>query len=86
MFPFSTISMGLLFIVVGPFLVVAVLAYVLLLCAVFGALINLGRWLLFGKYRRHESQRLSKSSLQQQNVEAQATNTALWDPWIDGVW
>jgi hypothetical protein len=84
-FPSSKFWMGLLFVVVGVFLVVAVLVLVLVylfcICVVFAALRRLVRQLLFG-IERWQMER--QSSSQQNDLESQEINAGLWDRWIDG--
>jgi hypothetical protein len=88
-FPFSNIWMALLFVMVGAFFVVAVpvlvMVYLFFFLTVCRALMALRRRLRFGTDRTHESQRSSKSSLQQKDLESHGTYSGLWDRWIDGL-
>jgi hypothetical protein len=88
-FPFSSISIALLFVVVGAFFVVAipvlVMVYLFLMFAFFAVLRGFARRFCFGTVRTHASHRLSNSSHQQKDLESHGTNTDLWDLWIDGV-
>jgi len=87
-FPFSSVSFGLLFVVVGAFFVVAVpiilMAYVSMVIALSRALMGLGRRLLFGADQDSESQRKGKPSLLQKDHETQGIDNGFWDQWIDG--
>ena len=89
-FPFSTLVLGLLFVVVGVFFVVAipviVMAYLFLTITFSRAIMSLGRRLLFGADQDSESQRTGKPSLLQKDLETQGTDAGLWDRWIDGSW
>jgi hypothetical protein len=86
-FPFSIASLGLLFVVVGAFFVVAipviVMAYLLMTIALVRALMGLGRRLLFGVGQDFALPKGGKPSLQA-SLEIQRTDAALWDRWIDG--
>jgi uncharacterized membrane protein YdfJ with MMPL/SSD domain len=78
-FPFSLITLGLVFVVVGAFFVLAVsvivMAYVLMAITVARAIMGLGRRLLFGTDR---------DSRAGKNSELHGPNNDLWDQWIDG--
>lgn len=86
-FPFSSISLGLLFVVVGAFFVVAVLiilmAYMFMVIAFCRALMGLDRRFPCGADQDSESQSRRKPSLLQKDLATQGTNTGLWDRWID---
>ena len=83
-FPFSSISLVLLSVVVGVFFVVAVpiilLAYVFLTITFSRAIMSLSRRLLYGADQDSESQSVNKPFL-----ESLSTDAGLWDRWIDGV-
>jgi hypothetical protein len=87
-FPFSSISIGVLAVLVGAFFIVAipviVMAYVLLTIAFSRALAGLGRRLLSGAVQDPACQRIGESCLTQKDVELRATAAGLWDRWIDG--
>ena len=87
-FPFSTLVLGLLFVVVGVFFIVAVpvivMAYVFLTITISRAIMSLSRRLLFGADQTSESQRTGKPSLLQKDLKPQGTDAGLWDRWIDG--
>jgi hypothetical protein len=87
-FPFSSISLGLLFVVVGAFFLVAVpvivMAYLLMTIALARALMGLGRRLLFGAVQDCGTQRTIKPCPFQKDMEPPATAAGLWDQWIDG--
>jgi hypothetical protein len=83
-FPFSMISIGLLFVVVGAFAVVAVpilvmvyLTFVVVICR---AAMALGRRLFSGA---NSSQMTNKLFLFRKDVESQGTGAGLWDRWIE---
>ncbi len=84
-FPFSKIWIGLLFVVVGAFFIVAisviVMTYLFFIFGFFRALIDFARRLLFGA---DQSQMTSNSSHQQKDLQRQGINAELWDRWIDG--
>jgi hypothetical protein len=88
-FPFSSISIGVFAVLVGAFFIVAVpvtvMAYVLMTIAFSRALMGLGRRLLFGPGYDCGWHRTTKPCPLQKNVEPQATDTDLWDRWIDGL-
>jgi hypothetical protein len=88
-FPFSNIWMGLLFVVVGAFVVVVVpvtvVAYLVLIVAFYRAFTALGRRLLVGAGHCFESLRTRRPSILQKNLAPHRSNTDLWDRWIDGV-
>jgi hypothetical protein len=87
-FPFSLITLGLVFVVVGAFFVVAipviVMAYVLMTITVARAIMGLGHRLLFGKDQNSGSLPLGKLWPLQKTVEPERADTGLWDRWIDG--
>ncbi len=88
-YPFSSIWLGLLVVVIGAFFVVAISVDVII-CLFFMVAINrglkaLGSRLLFGTHHSSELQRMSKSSYLQKDRVSQQTDTGLWDRWIDGV-
>jgi hypothetical protein len=87
-FPFSNFWMGLLFVLVGAFFVVAipviVMAYLFLMWTFFAALRSLTRRLLYGAGHNSGSQWTSKPSLLRKDLRPQGTDTDLWDRWIDG--
>jgi hypothetical protein len=87
-YPFSNISMGLFFVTIGAFALVAVpvlvLVYLFFLVAGYRALTALGRRLLFGPNHGSAFQMASKSSRDQKHLESQGTDMDLWDRWIDG--
>ncbi len=89
-FPFSSISLGLLFVVVGAFFVVAipviVLAYLLMAMTVARALMGLARRLLLGTDQHSGAQLIGKPCPLQEDLEPQGTDLGLWDRWIDGFW
>jgi hypothetical protein len=89
-FPYSRIWIGLLIVVVGAFLAVAVtilvVVYLFFITAFFAALMNLGRRLLYGTDRWHESRTSSQSALEKKGLESLGTCNDLWDRWIDGLW
>jgi hypothetical protein len=80
--------MGLLFVLVGAFFVVAisviVMAYIFMAIAFCRALVGLSRRLLFGAGQNSAWQRIVKPSLLQKDVEAEGSDIGLWDRWIDG--
>ncbi len=88
-FPFSNFWMGLLFVLVGAFFVVAipviVMAYLFLTLAFSAAFMSLGRRLFFGEDQRSGSQRPSKSSVLRKDLESKGTDCDLLDRWIDGI-
>jgi len=83
-FPSSTISMALLFVVVGAFFVVAVpvlvVVYLYFLWKFFTAIRSFARRLLFGTA---PSQMTNKPSLLRKDLEPPGINAGLWDRWID---
>jgi hypothetical protein len=87
-FPFSSISIGVLSVLVGAFFLVAipviVMAYVFMTIAFSRALVGLGRRLLFGAVQDPAWQRMGKPCPFQEHVEPGATAAGLWDRWIDG--
>jgi hypothetical protein len=88
-FPFSNLSMGLLFILVGAFFAVAipviVLAWLFITLVVFRALLGLGHRLIFGSDQGSGWQRTIKPCPVEKDVEPEATAAGLWDLWIDGL-
>jgi hypothetical protein len=82
-FPFSGILLGLFSVLVGTFLIVAIpvllIVYMFMTIALSRALIGIGRRLL-GRDQDSESKTKKKT------CGPKATDTALWDRWIDGVW
>jgi hypothetical protein len=89
-FPFSTLVLGLLFVVVGVFLIVAVpvivMAYVFLTITYTRAIMGLCRRLLFGADQNTESKSKGKPSLLHKDLGPNATDAGLWDRWLDGAW
>jgi hypothetical protein len=89
-FPFSMISMILLWIVVGAFFVVSVpiilITDVLLVVGFYRAMMELGRRLFFRQDPYSESQSMSKTSFVDKDLASEPTDTGVWDPWIDDVW
>jgi hypothetical protein len=89
-FPFSMISLILLWIVVGAFFVVSVpiilLADVFLVVGFYRAIMELGRRLFFRQDPYSESQSMSKTSFMDKDLASEPTDTGVWDPWIDDVW
>lgn len=87
-FPFSSVSIGLLWVVVGAFFVVAVpivvMVYLFFLIAFYRAVIGLGRRLLFGSDLDSESLSNGKELPLEKDLPNIATDDALWDRWIDG--
>jgi hypothetical protein len=87
-FPFSSIWMGLLFVVIGAFFVVAISVNVIVclffMVAICRGLIAIVRRLLFGAEDGSELYRMSESSNLQKDPVPQQTDTGLWDRWIDG--
>lgn len=88
-FPFSLVSMGVLFVVVGAFAIVAipiiVVAYLFLAIAFYRGLMALGCRLLFGEDPMSDSEcATSKPPLLRKHLSPQRTDTELWDRWIDG--
>jgi len=88
-FPFSTISMVLLSIVVGVFFVVSVpiilATYVFLAIGIYRALMSFSRWLLFGSEETYDSGGLGKRSPMNKDLASEPADAGLWDRWIDGV-
>ncbi len=84
-FPFSRFWLGLLFVVVGAFFVVAVsvlvIVYLYLAFALLAALMNIGRRFLFGADR---SQTTNTPFFLKKDLENQGTGAELWDRWVDG--
>ncbi len=89
-FPFSIVPLGLFFVVVGAFAVVAipviVMAYVLMAITFTRAIMGLGRRLLLGASQNTVWHRAGKPSDLQTNLEAQRTDIGVWDRWLDGSW
>jgi hypothetical protein len=87
-YPFSSIWLGLLYVVIGAFFVVAISVNVIVclffIIAIKRGLMAIGRRLLFGADQRSESYRMSESSNSQKDPVPQQTDTGLWDRWIDG--
>jgi hypothetical protein len=87
-YPFSSIWLGLLYVVIGAFFVVAISVNVMVclffMIAIYRGLMAIGRRLLFGADQRSESYRMSESSNSQKDPVSQQTDTGLWDRWIDG--
>jgi hypothetical protein len=87
-FPFSSISLGLLVVMVGAFFIVAipviVMTYLFMTIAVARALMGLARRLLYGSDQNSGWQSVSKPSPLEKDLEPQGTDTGLWDRWIDG--
>jgi hypothetical protein len=88
-FPFSSIWMGLLFVLVGAFFVVAVpiivIAYVLMTIAICRGIMGLARRLVFSSAQNSEWQRMLKPFALQNNIEPERTDSGVWDRWIDGL-
>jgi hypothetical protein len=87
-FPFSIVSLGLLFVVVGAFFIVAipviVFAYLFMTIAVVRALMGLGRRLLtVSDQNAGWLGRIQLSSLKKDAVQT-GMNGQLWDRWLDG--
>jgi hypothetical protein len=89
-FPFSIVSLGLLFVVVGAFFIVAipviVFAYLFMAIGFTRATIGLGRRLLVGSNQSPGLQRTGKPCPLQKDLEPQGTDSGLWDRWTDGVY
>jgi hypothetical protein len=87
-YPFSSIWLGLLYVVIGAFFVVAISVNVMVclffMIAIYRGLMAIGRRLLLGADHCSELQRISESSYLQKDVAPQQTDTCLWDRWIDG--
>jgi hypothetical protein len=90
LYPFSNISMGLFFVTIGAFALVAVpvlvMVYLFLIVVGYRALNKLGRRLLFDPDHGSAFQGASKSFLNQKHLESHGTEMDLWDRWIDGAW
>jgi hypothetical protein len=88
-YPFSSIWVGLLYVVIGAFFVVAISVNVIVclffVFAIYSGLNALARRLLFGADHCSELQRLSQLSNSQKDQVLQQIDTGLWDQWIDGV-
>jgi hypothetical protein len=88
-YPFSSVWLGLLYVVIGAFFVVAISVNVIVclffMVAIYRGLTAIGRRLLFGVEHCSELQRMSESSHLQKDPVSQQTDTGLWDQWIDGV-
>jgi hypothetical protein len=88
-FPFSSIWMGLLFVLVGAFFVVAIpiilMAYLLMTIAICRAIMGLGRRLVIGSRQNSEWQRTVKPFAFQKSMEPASTDNGLLDRWIDGL-
>jgi hypothetical protein len=82
-FPFSGIFLGLFAVLVGTFLIVAIpvllIVYVFMTIALARAFIGIGRRLL-GVAQDSESKPMKKKR------GPRATDSGLWDRWIDGSW
>jgi hypothetical protein len=83
-FPFSGVLMGLLFVLVGSFFLVALVVvsatWFCLAVAIFGAI----RWALLGLVRRNATGVASKSEDPQDKPEPSRGRSDLWDRWLDG--
>jgi hypothetical protein len=83
-FPFSGVLLGLLFVLVGSFFLVALVvvsvAWFCLAVAIFGAI----RWTLLGLVRRNAAGVASKSENPQHKPEPAGERSDLWDRWLDG--
>jgi hypothetical protein len=88
-YPFSSIWLGLLVVVIGAFFVVAISVNVIVclffMVAIYRRLMAIGRRLLFGAAHVSELQRTGKPSFLRKDLAPQPTDTELWDRWIDGV-
>jgi hypothetical protein len=88
-YPFSSIWLGLLVVVIGAFFVVAVpvlvIVYLFFMIAVYRGLTALARRLLFGTDLCSELLMTSKPFPLRKDVAPERTDTELWDRWIDGV-
>ena len=87
-YPFSSIWLGLLVVVIGAFFVVAISVNVIVclffMVAIYRGLMAIGRRLLFRADHGSELQRMSELSNLQKDPIPQQTDTGLWDRWIDG--
>jgi hypothetical protein len=88
-FPFSIVSLGLLFVVVGAFFVVAILvilfAYLFMAIGLTRAMIGLGRRLLVGSNQSPGSCGKVKPKSSAKSFLGEVTSSGLWDRWMDGV-
>jgi len=86
-FPFSTVSLSVLFVVVGVFFAVAtpviVMAYVCMLIAFCRGFTNLARRLVVSDQDTGRHPRTQLSSLKKDSKQP-GTSGLLWDRWIDG--
>ena len=86
-FPFSSIALALLGVVVGAFALVAIpvtlMAYVLMVIALFRAFVELGRWLLLGSGHSCEWSGAYNPCPSQKSDQPVGTDSGLWDRWID---
>jgi hypothetical protein len=88
-FPYSIISLGLLFVVVGAFFVVAipviVFAYLFMAIGFTRATIGLGRRLLVGSNQSPGSYGKVKPRSSAKSLSGGVASSGLWDRWMDGV-
>jgi hypothetical protein len=86
--PFSSIWMGLLFVVVGTFFVVAIAAIVMVylsfVVVVYCGLPAVGRRLVFGAGPCSHLLRTGKPSFVQKHLAPQRTDSDLWDFLVNG--
>jgi hypothetical protein len=87
-FPFSIVSLGLLFVVLGAFFVVAVpvivFAYLFMAITFSRAVMRLGRRLLFGSDQNSLAQGKGKPCPSEKDLVSQGTDPVLWDRSLDG--
>jgi hypothetical protein len=88
-FPFSIISLGLLFVVVGAFFVVAipviVFAYLFMAIGFTRATIGLSRRLLVGSTQSPGSCSKVEPKSSAKSFLGEVASSGLWDRWMDGV-
>jgi hypothetical protein len=88
-FPFSSLWLGFLFVLIGAFFVVTVpvllVVYVSMTIAICRAILRLGRRLVLGSSQDSEWQTMTKPFEFQESMEPRGTDNGLWDPWIDGL-
>lgn len=88
-FPFSIISTFLVFIVVGAFLVLAIMVllmtYLFFTITFYRRLMAFARRLLFGTGHDAKLLKISNPPLLKNDVTPERTDMGLWDRWIDGV-
>jgi hypothetical protein len=88
-FPFSIVSLGLLFVVVAVFFLVAipviVFAHLFMAIGFARAAIGLGRRLLVGSNQRPGSCSKVKPKSSAKSFLGEVTSSGRWDRWMDGV-